>query len=278
MSTPPLSTQLTTDALSHLGIMRELPSLDYLDRLIGSYIRCVPWESVFRIVKRARTAHTAECPRWPEEFWWDAMARGGGGTCFESNYAFFRLLRALGFKGYLTVNNMRDTGEDPNPSIGCHSAILIQIEGQHWLVDVGLPIHAALPIDPEQITERGSEFFDYAVYPDGPNRYQIQRSPHPAPNCYTLIDKRIRDAEYRLRLTDDYGENGLFLNKVIITKIVDGRIWRFNSVDNPLHMEEFVDGERIDYPLVGKIAEKLSRKFAMDASMIREALNCIGIV
>src|SRR5215213_6894083 len=99
MATSALSPNLSRAVLNFLGIKPGAPNVALLDQLIGSYVRTVPWESAFRIAKRARTANTSDCPRWPDEFWMEAMELGGGGTCFESNYAFFSLLLALGYNG-----------------------------------------------------------------------------------------------------------------------------------------------------------------------------------
>lgn len=71
-----------------------------------------------------------------EEFWSDALQHGFGGTCYESSLAFYGLLDALGYEGYLTVNDMGD-------SRGCHAAIVLLLNGQKYLVDITIPIHAA---------------------------------------------------------------------------------------------------------------------------------------
>ena len=52
-------------------------NITQLEALLAAYYRRVPWESVFRIVRRAENP----TPRWPDLFWRDAMTRGGGGTC-----------------------------------------------------------------------------------------------------------------------------------------------------------------------------------------------------
>jgi arylamine N-acetyltransferase len=92
-----LSPELTTRILEYLGCEKEAPSIRYLNQLIQAYICHVPWESVSRIVKRHTTADTTRCPRWPEEFWHEALSFGTGGTCFECNLAFYTLLATLGF-------------------------------------------------------------------------------------------------------------------------------------------------------------------------------------
>ncbi len=263
--TAPLSPELTRTVLSYLGVAAAPPTLDLVETIVTAYPSTVPWESAFRIVKRARARHTADCPRWPDEFWADAIARGGGGTCFENNYALFSLLRALGYEGYLTINNM-------GAKIGCHAAIVLHIAGERWLIDGGIPLYVPLRIDPSAPTRRDSVFHTYTVRPDGENVYQVERTKHPKPNVYTLIDTPVPDDAYRAATTADYGADGFFLDRVIITKVVDGRAWRFCSSEIPLHMESFWDGARTDHPLNGNVAQTVGAHFGMDVDTVRAAL------
>ena len=264
----PLSPDLTRAVMTHLGMTVSSPDPSLLDALVTAYTRTVPWESAFRIAKRARTPDTATCPRWPAEFWRDVLTYGGGGTCFESNYAFFSLLRALGYEGYLTINNMGKT-------IGCHTAIVLPMGGQWWLADVGIPLYVPLRINPEAPTHRQSPFHTYTVRPDGPSRYQVERTRHPQPNIFTLIDTPVPDAAYRAATTADYGPDGHFLNRVIVTKVVDGQVWRFCSSERPLHLETFPDGRRIDRSLDGDVAKAVADHFSMDVAMVRAALAAV---
>lgn len=264
MSYPPLDSDLTTAVLHHLAVTPAPPDLRLLDRLLAAYTRTVPWESAFRIVKKSRTAVLANRPRWPEEFWQDAIQKGGGGTCFESNYAFFRLLLALGFKGYLTINNM---GE----SIGCHTAVIVQLDGQKWLADVGLPLFVPLPVSARAVTHRASPFIRYTVRPDGPGRFQIEQRPHRYEVAFTLIDHPISEAEYRAAATADYDQDGLFLDAVIVNKVVDGLPWRFNGREQPLMMNSFSNGRRADVPVAGDPATVIAHHFGMDETTVRAA-------
>ena len=266
MSTQPLAPILTKQVLARLNVAAAAPTLKLIDKLINAYIRIVPWESAFRIAKRARTQETAACPRWPLEFWQDNIERGGGGTCFESNYAFYSLLLALGYEGYLTINNMGD-------SIGCHTAIVLFIDGQKWLADVGIPLYAPLLINPDETITRVTPFLNFAVVPDGPNRYQIERWPHPACNVFTLIDKPVPDAEYRAATTADYDSNGLFLDKVVINKIIDELPWRFNSNEQPWRLNSFMDGVRTDRAWDGDAATAVANHFGLDSDTVRQALT-----
>jgi hypothetical protein len=270
MTIPPLSPNLTREILLHLGVEPESHSLTHIDSLIDAYTRTVPWESAFRIAKKARAANVNECPRWPEEFWRDSIDNGGGGTCFESNYAFFSLLRALGYAGYLTINNMGD-------SIGCHTAIVLTIDGERWLVDVGIPNYVALPIRTDSATERSSPYLHYKVIPDGEGRFQIERYPHPKTNIFTLIDTPVSDAAYRAATTNDYGAKGLFLDRIIVNKVIDGTPRRFNSTELPPHFEVFENGQRTDYEITVDVPTAVARHFSMDETTVRAAFDALSL-
>lgn len=90
-------------------------TLRYLNRLIHVYIRRVPRENISGIAKRHQTPETRECLHWPAEFWNDATRFGVGENGFESSLVFYRLLVALDYRYYLTVNDM-------GASRGCHAA------------------------------------------------------------------------------------------------------------------------------------------------------------
>lgn len=226
MSTIKLDEKLAVQALAFLGVKATVPTLPVLEKLLAAYYCTVPWESVFRIVRRAEYSS----PRWPNIFWRDAITCGSGGTCFESNYAFFALLQTLGYKGYLTINNMGD-------SIGCHTAIVIILDGHKWLVDVGLPLYALLPMSSRGVMHRSSPFLHYTVRPDGRSHYQIEQRPHPKPIAFTLIDEPVDEATYRAATEDDYGENGHFLDFVIINKVINNQPWRFNMAERPWQLK-----------------------------------------
>lgn len=266
---PVLSAALRERVLTYLGRPTSSPGTRAVNTLLRAYIAKVPWESVFRIAKRTRTPMLDQCPRWPEEFWADALEHGGGGTCFESNYAFLALLRSLGYEGYLTINNM---GE----SIGCRTAIVLRLDGQKQLVDVGIPLHRTLQLHPDRMTRVSSAFHTYIVTPQSEGHYLVERTHHPKRYMYTLVDKVATNAPYQAAVTQDYGDNGLFLDRVIITKVIDGKIWRFNSSDHPLHLEAFDRNSKTEILLPENLlARRLASCFGMDRQIIQDALDAL---
>lgn len=272
-----LSPKLIEELLAFLEIAPgRLPDRELLDDLVAAYTRRVPWESASRIAKkykvvdRAGTADVQACARWPAEFWRDATDRGTGGTCFESNYAFFALLRGLGYAGYLTVNNMES-------SIGCHAAIVVVINNSPWLTDVGLPLYAPLPIDPASSTRRQSAFHGYTVRPAGSSAYQIERDHHPQPYCFTLIDTEVPETRYRQVLAEDYGPNGHFLDRVIVNRVIDGHICRFNGGERPFRLERFRRDYQDSRVLGNDPASDVARFFDLDEQILRQALLAVGV-
>lgn len=266
---PILTVALRNRVLAYLNVPTVRPGLRALNGLIAAYVQKVPWESVFRIAKRQRTPQLTDRPRWPEEFWSDAIQHGGGGTCFESNYAFLALLHSLGYEGYLTINNMGST-------VSCHTAIVLFLDGQKRLVDVGIPLHTSLRIRADQTTRTPSYFHTYTVRPRQPGYYEIERNHHPKRNIYTLFDQPVADQAYRAALTQDYGDCGLFLDRVIINKVIDGKIWRFSSSDRPLQLEAFDPNGKTEILLPEPLlARRLAGYFGMERTVIEAALDGI---
>jgi arylamine N-acetyltransferase len=290
---PPLK-EYQAQALRYLEVPSHLttsaPSVRSLNRLIQAYLNKVPWESFSRIVKRQTTLNRAECPRWPEEFWADARSRGSGGTCFENTYAFFDLLSALGYNGYLTVNDMGTTR-------GCHAAIVLLLDGHSYLVDATIPIPCALPLPRGEWMRRSALFHTYTIRRSTERyeaeryqaqryeaqryeaeRYEVERSHHPKRNIYTLIDHPVTDDAYRNVVEQDYGADGLFLDRAVIVKAKGSRLWRFSSLDLPYRIEIFDRGGKHEIALpVETLAIDLARAFEMDAGLIASAMTHLQI-
>lgn len=268
---PVLSASLRDRVLSYLGYSRAKPSTQALNSLLIAYVQKVPWESVFRIAKQQRTHRQEERPRWPEEFWLDAINHGGGGTCFESNYAFLALLRALGYEGYLTINNLRNVQ-------GNHSAIVLLLNGQKRLVDVGIPLYTSLRLHETQSTRIASYFHTYIAHPQGDGHYAIERTNHPNRALYTLLDHPVTNTTFRAAMLQDYGTQGRFLDRVLINKVIEGKVWRFDSSDRPLRIEAIEPTSKTEILLPASLlARRLASYFTMDRMIVQLALDSIDL-
>ena len=268
----PLSAALSQRILCHFELPADPPpTLSTLRHLVERYTRTVPWESASRIVRRSRQVESTDCILLGEAFWNSQFADGAGGTCYESNYAFFGLLRQLGYTGYLTIN-------DIGGAIGCHSAIVILLDGCKYLVDVGYPIYAVLPFCASRETSANSPILNYRVVPKGGNRYRIRREPHPRGDGFLLHDKAVGDDEYRAIGIHDYRhDGGQFLNEIVIHKVVDGQLWRFNSDERPFRIQQFVAGQRQDHSLGDDPAGEVAERFGMSRDIVAEAMAILGL-
>lgn len=276
---PVLPVSLRDRVLRYLGCAVTKPGTQALNSLLVAYVQKVPWESVFRIAKHRRTPVVEDRPRWPEEFWLDAINQGAGGTCFESNYALLALLLALGYEGYLTINATdHPTATSIDARLGCHSAIVLTLDEQKRVVDVGTPLHTSLRLLPDQSTRTPSYFHSYIVQPDAHDRYVIERTNHPRRYLYTLLDQPIADAQYRAAMIQDYGQQGLFLDRVVISKIMEGKVWHFDSSDRPLRIETFEPTNKTEILLPPSlVARRLASYFDMDRTVIQLALDSIAL-
>lgn len=265
-----ISNPLVKEILDYLGHPPKKPTLRYLNRMIHAYIRKVPWESVSRILKRHRTAETEACPRLPGEFWREALQHGFGGTCFESSLAFFSLLEALGYNAYLTVNNM-------GASIGCHAAIVVLLGGQKYLVDITIPVHAAIRMDPQRMVRKRTLMFDYILRPVSENVYEVERTHRSRSNLFTLIDIPVSLPDFQAVLEDDYSQaTGRFLKEVVMVKVIDEKAQRFFSSQKPYKLEGFDRAGRTETLLQPEtLPYKLAGLFQMPADSIAQTLALI---
>lgn len=261
-----MNKSLVKRVLGYLNCPPHAPTLRYLNHLIHSYIRKVPWESVSRIVKRHRTPDTRDCPRMPEEFWREALEHGFGGTCFESGLAFFSLLISLGYEGYLTVNDMGETRD-------CHAAITVLINRQKYLVDITIPVHAAVHLDPQRVTRRHTAFQHYTIRPVRANACEVERSHHPNRNAFTLIDIPVGLAEYHTIVENDYTDTGYFLKSVVMVKVIQDKTCRFFSDHKPYRLEMFSrTGKDETFLPSESVAGSLAQVFQMPEDKIAKAL------
>lgn len=267
-----LDDALVDEALAFLGCRRQRPTLAYLDTLVGAFAHSVPWESVFRLLKRDATPLTEDCPRWPREVWRDALDFGGGGTCFEIHYAFFALLAALGFEGYLTLNDMGEAQ-------ACHAAVVVLLSGQKYLVDVSVPLPRALAFFPNATMHYCTPWLNFTIRPEGANRYVVERAPHARPTIFTLNDVPVDEAAYEAAVEADYLPTGYFLNRVVINKLVNGVAWLFNSAIRPWMLEAFDQTGKHELPLPpDMLAVTLAAFYNISVPRVSAALQIVQVL
>jgi len=123
--------QLVKSYLAHLKLVRQQPSLEYLQTLQKTHIETIPHENInatYNIPASFEIEHLLK--KYTKE--------NRGGMCFELNYSFGWLLHHLGFDVELKlswVNAYNDAKENnPYPT---HPVIIVFLNGQQFLTDVG---------------------------------------------------------------------------------------------------------------------------------------------
>lgn len=132
----PLSASQAQEYLTHLGVGNAIePTLTNLDTLIQLHLKRVPFENIDRLLDRPVLLHT-------EAVFNKVLRSGRGGSCFELNSLFGRLLLALGYRLQLRSARLRLFVPDNVPTLmttSLHLMLCVQFaddDYNRYIVDV----------------------------------------------------------------------------------------------------------------------------------------------
>jgi arylamine N-acetyltransferase len=255
--------------LHYLNVKNNSLTPAYLQELIIAYCSNIPWENLSKIIKKNAYINPVNCLRLADEFWTSAILYGTGGTCYESNWAFFCFLQHLGFEGYLTINKIMDKSS-------VHSAIIIKLNNKKYIVDIGYPIYAPIPITEGAITSINTHQITYRSTYIAPNEYIIENFPHPKPYLYHLTDIPVTTNDYLNIARLDYGEKELFADSIIIRKIINKLPTRFNSEDIPYNIHTLQNGSKLK-TLINEenLIPSLAKHFNVAIEIITKAFSLL---
>ncbi|MBB5959707.1 arylamine N-acetyltransferase [Saccharothrix tamanrassetensis] len=118
------------------------PTAEYLRAVTTAHLRAVPYEFLDVLDGAVPDLeHTAAFDR--------VVRRRRGGTCLETTPLLGRFLRDLGFRARLVAAQMWRVGGDWW-SRWDHLVLVVEAEGEDWLVDVGFLLHA--PTEPLRLS------------------------------------------------------------------------------------------------------------------------------
>ncbi|MEU0532446.1 arylamine N-acetyltransferase family protein [Amycolatopsis tolypomycina] len=168
--------------LDRLGVARPAaPDLATLRHLQERHLAAVPFENL--------SSHLGE----PVELTEDALFakivhRRRGGFCYELNGLFAALLRALGYDASLHAAQVFRPDGTLGPPLD-HAAIVVALDAQDWLVDVGFGRFARHPLRLSAVDAQpdpDGEFLildaphgDVDILLDGKPQYRLERRPRP---------------------------------------------------------------------------------------------------
>ncbi|WP_410595205.1 arylamine N-acetyltransferase family protein [Amycolatopsis sp. lyj-23] len=168
--------------LARTGVARPAaPDLATLRHLQERHLAAVPFENL--------SSHLGEPVVLDEDALFTKIVHGRrGGFCYELNGLFAALLRALGYDASLHAAQVFHADGTLGPPLD-HAAIVVSLDGEDWLVDVGfgrfsrhpLPLSAVdAQLDPEgEFLLLDAPFGDIDVLLDGKPQYRLERRPRP---------------------------------------------------------------------------------------------------
>lgn len=139
--------------LELLRVEQSEPSLALLERLTAAHMATVPFSNVTCILRR-RAAGEAPVPPLDPETVLAAWEQGrGGGVCFEMAEMVWRLLVGLGYPAHIALGW--------RGFLGSHQAVVVGVDGERYLVDVGngSPFFEPIPLGrPFEVRRAGLAF------------------------------------------------------------------------------------------------------------------------
>jgi arylamine N-acetyltransferase len=155
--------------LTLLGVLREPPSLDYLQRLTRAHLTRVPFENITSILRRS-AAGAADVPPIDQTSELDAwLGLRGGGLCFEVANMFGRLLAELGFETHPVLAVISFPGS--------HQGLVVQLGATRYLVDAGngAPFFEPIPLRDAEPVEFSHVGLSYRFRPESAERWVQDR-------------------------------------------------------------------------------------------------------
>ena len=212
--------------LERIGIKKEEPTLDYLNKVILNHQLSIPFESIDSAILKV-PVHID-----PQSLYEKIIVNKRGGYCFEMNSIFYELLDGLGFNVYSCMGKVMGSKDVDAHVIGMHKGNIVTIDGKYYYCDVGfgdgMPPGAVLIGDDERTVVCGEVFFIKKIKE---NWYVLQKEDengsrqniikfstfaqdkvdfiapnfygHMSPDClftYTLlVDKRLENGHVNIR-------------------------------------------------------------------------------
>ena len=239
--------------INRLGLQRQEPTLDYLNKLIRSHQENIPFENFTRIIEFHSTPN-----KFPTlEEYLNRFTEGTGGVCWSHARSFKWLLTQLGFKvEYLYM--------EPG-----HVCLKVNLD-QNYYVDVGYaaPFFEAYPLKHSFEVQASSELFQYQVHD---SFVEVIRTPGPTKKLHL---KRATELDLEMSFTQgNTWKQNRFLSILVINKYENGNLIRLNN-------ELFYDyrsGEKVEKTLDMKEVEKvLSLEFKIDPKYYFEAKKLLS--
>ena len=241
--------------LSFLGLARETPSLDYLDRLVREHQARVPFETLTKLVDYEPGRRQGDFMP-PLALYVDRIVhRGAGGLCWTLARGFHALLTDLGFDASLML------------MAPGHCCVRVELPEGPQYADVGYaaPLFRAYPLFESFALHTPRERFEYRVGAEG---IVVSREPGPVKRLDPR-PRRLDELQPEIVAANDWNAPQSFLHRLLYARPVDGVFTSYRDGTLTRHVADGPARVEVD---PGEAAEMLAQVFGLDAALYREAV------
>ena len=232
--------------LEKLSLFKEQPSLHYLRRLHHQHLLAIPFENLDVHFRRSIMIDI-------NKIFEKIIPTKRGGFCYELNFLFYHLLVHLGYDCYLISARVLSQETDCYGAEYGHMAILVTIEDDVYLCDVGFGDGFVFPKKLEEIILQMdlNRYFRFSEDSDG--AYSLEKTSDTL-HFETLykFERKLREPIEFIDMCDFHQKspNSSFTGKKIITQLTEeGRI---TLSDSKIKIVE--KGKLIDLPVLNEDA------------------------
>ena len=140
------------------------PDLQLLRQVARAYSN-LPYENVTKILKDIHNGSSQDKLRRTQEVLEDHLRWNTGGTCFSLCNTLQDLLRSCGFDVFIAMADM-------HYGANIHCAIIVNRDGQRYLLDPGYLLHEPIPL-PQVQSSYQTPMNTIVIQNEGKDRYSL---------------------------------------------------------------------------------------------------------
>ena len=247
------------DLLDRYGVVGERSRDDLLHQVAGIFVH-LPYENLTKLLRKRSKPVARDRLRLPADVVSDHVAYGAGGTCFSLSCLFGLTLDRLGLTGYPVLARMRTTS-------ALHTALVIPVDGRHFLVDPGYLIHMPVLLRPGATTRIRTNAASVEIVgrPDG-RTYDLSTN---GLWRYAFVDDPL-DADRFVRLWIE-SFDWTMMHDLHLSRVFDGGYLYVNGHT----LRRVVEGRKENRNIRQNRIEVLHEEFGLDSGLTRSALEAI---
>lgn len=250
--------------LGLLGVDNRSPSLDALTELVTAHLTKVPFENISKLYYREHLG----LKTIPDinTYLTGIEQYHFGGTCYSNNYYFYSLLANLGYAARLCGADMK------SPDV--HMAIIVDVDDQEFLVDVGYAAPFFLPI-PRDLKA------DYCITL-GPDKYILKPQDTQGNSYLELYRDGLLTHGYKAKLgfkkfsdfpvSDSFRDDATFMNSLLLARFF------YPNRSIVIHNLELVESLGVSFSKRSlkdrtELIQVISEYFNIPLEIVRSTLN-----